>query len=61
MASGTEKAKATVQAFELWMATQTDETYRQLSYRGSLSRSEITKAIGGFDPIDPDTFSRLGL
>ncbi|AHV37592.1 MULTISPECIES: VPA1267 family protein [Aeromonas] len=46
MASGTEKAKATVQAFELWMATQTDETYRQLSYRGSLSRSEITKAIG---------------
>lgn len=46
MGSGAEKAKETVKAFELWMATQTDDSYRQLGYRGSLSRSEITKAIG---------------
>ncbi|WP_111911720.1 VPA1267 family protein [Aeromonas media] len=46
MGSGAEKAKETIKAFELWMATQTDDSYRQLSYRGNLSRGEIAQAIG---------------
>ena len=45
MRSGAEKAKETVRAFELWTATQTDDSYRQIIHRGNLSRGEIAKAI----------------
>ncbi|MFM5786924.1 VPA1267 family protein [Aeromonas veronii] len=45
MGSGAEKAKETVRAFELWKATQTDDSYRQIIHRGNLSRGEIAKAI----------------
>ena len=46
MGSGAEKAKEYVRAFELWMATQTDDDYQQIIHRGNLSRGEIVKAIG---------------
>ena len=46
MGSGAEKAKEYVRAFELWMATQTDDDYQQIIHRGNLSRGEIAKAIG---------------
>ncbi|MCO7248824.1 VPA1267 family protein [Pseudoalteromonas sp. Ps84H-4] len=45
MANGIELALANVQAFEAWKATQTDDTYRQIIYRGKLNRGEIAKAI----------------
>lgn len=46
MGSGAEKAKEIVRAFELWMATQTEDDYQQIIHRGNLSRGEIAKAIG---------------
>ena len=46
MGSCAEKAKEFVRTFELWTATQTDESYRQIIHRGNLSRGEIAKAIG---------------
>jgi predicted RNase H-like nuclease (RuvC/YqgF family) len=45
MANGRDAAKVTVAAFEAWKATQDDDSYSQIIYRGSLSRSEICKAI----------------
>jgi hypothetical protein len=46
MANGQDKAQANVNAFIAWMATQTDETYTQIIYRGKLNRGEVAKAVG---------------
>lgn len=46
MANGQQKAQQNLQAFEVWKATQTDDDFKQIAFRGQLSRIEIAKAIG---------------
>ncbi|MBD1564302.1 VPA1267 family protein [Vibrio sp. S12_S33] len=46
MANGQEKAKRIVAAFDIWAATQTDDDFTQIIFRGQLNRGEIAKAIG---------------
>lgn len=46
MANGQQKAQQNVDSFICWSATMKDDDYRQIVYRGSLSRVEIAKAIG---------------
>lgn len=46
MANGQQKAQQNLEAFEAWIATQTDEDFKQIVFKGQLSRGEITKAIG---------------
>ncbi|CDT25298.1 VPA1267 family protein [Vibrio sp. 10N.247.311.14] len=45
MSNGRDKGKATVAAFKAWIATQNDDSFTQIIYRGNLSRGEICKAI----------------
>ncbi|MEI8644324.1 hypothetical protein P4S56_09150 [Pseudoalteromonas sp. Hal056] len=45
MANGIELALANVQAFEAWKATQTDDTYRQIIYRGKLNRGRLQRPL----------------
>ncbi len=46
MASGQQKAKENIILFKSWMASMNDNAYKQIVYRGQLSRSEIAKATG---------------
>lgn len=46
MASGRQKARENVDAFRAWIATQTDEDFKQIVHRGQLNRGEVAKAIG---------------
>lgn len=46
MANGQQKAQQTLEAFELWVSTQSNHDFTQLIYRGQLNRGEIAKAIG---------------
>lgn len=46
MANGQEKAQQNILAFEQWVATQTDDDFRQIVNRGKLNRGEVAKAIG---------------
>lgn len=46
MANGKQKAQQNLEAFEVWQATQTDDDYKQITYRGQLSRIEVAKGIG---------------
>lgn len=46
MASGQQKARQNLNAFQAWAATQSDEDFKQIVYRGQLNRGEIAKAIG---------------
>lgn len=46
MANGQQKAEQNVDAFIAWSSSQTDEDFKQITHRGQLSRSEISKAIG---------------
>lgn len=46
MASGQQKAQENLEAFEVWKATQTDDDFKQIIYRGQLSRIEVAKGIG---------------
>ncbi|WP_067581821.1 VPA1267 family protein [Endozoicomonas ascidiicola] len=46
MANGQQKAQQTLEAFEVWKATQTDDDFRQIMSRGQLSRKEVATAIG---------------
>lgn len=46
MASGKDKARLNLAAFQRWVATQTDEDFQQIVHRGQLNRGEVTKAIG---------------
>ncbi|WP_278183217.1 VPA1267 family protein [Vibrio misgurnus] len=34
------------QAFAVWRATQTDDDYRQIVFRGKLNRNEVAKGVG---------------
>ena len=46
MASGQEKARQNLDYFQSWVATQTDEDFKQIVFRGQLNRGEIAKAVG---------------
>ena len=46
MASGQQKAQQNLEAFEVWKATQTDDDFKQIIYRGQLNRIEVAKSIG---------------
>lgn len=46
MNSGAEKGKENVNAFKAWVATQSDDDFTNITYRGQLSRVEVAKAIG---------------
>jgi hypothetical protein len=46
MANGQQKAQQNLDAFQAWSATQTDDDYKQIAFRGQLSRTEIAKAVG---------------
>jgi DNA polymerase III gamma/tau subunit len=35
-----------IDAFKVWMATQTDDDYKQIAFGGQLLRREIAKAVG---------------
>jgi hypothetical protein len=45
MANGQQKAQQTLEAFELWVSTQSNDDFTQLIYRGQLNRGEIAKAV----------------
>ncbi|SEL28886.1 hypothetical protein SAMN05216262_108138 [Colwellia chukchiensis] len=46
MASGQQKAQQNLEAFEVWQATQADNDFKQIIFRGQLNRGEVAKAIG---------------
>ncbi|MGL6313204.1 VPA1267 family protein [Vibrio sp. WXL103] len=46
MASGQQKALQNLEAFEVWKATQTDDGFKQIVFRGQLNRIEVAKGIG---------------
>ncbi|MCL1140261.1 VPA1267 family protein [Shewanella pneumatophori] len=46
MASGQQKAQQNLEAFEVWQATQTNDDFKQIIFKGQLNRGEIAKAIG---------------
>ena len=46
MASGQQKALQNLEAFEVWKATQTDDDFKQIVFRGQLIRIEVAKGIG---------------
>ena len=46
MASGQQKAQQNLEAFEVWKATQTDDDFKQILFRGQLNRIEVAKGIG---------------
>ena len=46
MANGQQIAVQSVDNFKAWMATQASGDYKQIIYRGQLSRREVAKAVG---------------
>ena len=46
MSNGQERARQNLSAFQSWVATQTDEDFKQIVFRGQLNRGEVAKAIG---------------
>lgn len=46
MANGQQKAQQNLEAFEVWKATQTDDDFKQIVFRGQLNRIEVAKGIG---------------
>ena len=46
MSNGQERARQNLSAFQSWVATQTDDDFKQILVRGQLNRSEVAKAIG---------------
>lgn len=46
MASGQQKAEENVAAFHAWVATQSDDDFRQMIHRGQLNRGDIAKGVG---------------
>tara|TARA_R110001592_G_scaffold356543_2_gene658684 strand:- start:57272 stop:57706 length:435 start_codon:yes stop_codon:yes gene_type:complete len=44
--NGQQKAQQNVDAFLAWAATQSDDNFKQITFRGQLNRLEIAKAIG---------------
>ena len=46
MSNGQERARQNLDAFQSWAATQTDDDFKQIVFRGQLNRCEVAKAIG---------------
>lgn len=46
MASGQQLAEENVRIFSTWVASKTDDDYREMVVRGCLSRSDIAKECG---------------
>ncbi|KFZ38275.1 hypothetical protein HR45_07245 [Shewanella mangrovi] len=46
MANGQQKAQQNLEAFEVWKATQTDDDFKQIVFRGQLNRIEVAKGTG---------------
>ncbi|CAM5222067.1 VPA1267 family protein [Alishewanella longhuensis] len=46
MASGQQKAQQNLDAFEVWQATQTDDDFKQITFKGQLNRIEVAKGVG---------------
>ncbi|QQD24750.1 hypothetical protein GJQ55_09875 [Venatoribacter cucullus] len=46
MSNGQERARQNLSAFQRWVATQTDDDFKQIVFRGQLNRGEVAKAIG---------------
>ena len=46
MSNGQERARQNLSAFQSWVATQTDDDFKEIIFRGQLNRGEVAKAIG---------------
>ncbi|MCL1078609.1 hypothetical protein D5R81_11905 [Parashewanella spongiae] len=46
MTNGRQKAEQNLQSFEVWKATQTDDDFKQIVFRGQLNRGDVAKAVG---------------
>ena len=46
MANGQQKAQQNLDAFQVWVATQQDDDFKQIVFRGQLNRIEVAKAVG---------------
>lgn len=46
MASGQQRAQQNLEAFEVWEATQTDDDFKQIAFKGNLNRTEVAKGVG---------------
>ncbi|MGB0784313.1 MAG: VPA1267 family protein [Marinomonas sp.] len=46
MANGQQRAQQNLEAFEAWQATQTDDDFRQIAFKGKLNRIEVAKGVG---------------
>ena len=46
MANGQQRAQQNLEAFEVWQATQTDDDFKQISFKGKLNRIEVAKGVG---------------
>lgn len=44
--SGQQKAKQNLNDFHQWVATQSNDDFKQIVFRGQLNRGEVAKAIG---------------
>lgn len=44
--NGQQKAKQNLEAFEVWVATQTDEDFKQILFKGQLNRTEVAERVG---------------
>tara|TARA_B000000460_G_scaffold249504_1_gene230965 strand:- start:7796 stop:7987 length:192 start_codon:yes stop_codon:yes gene_type:complete len=44
--NGQQKAQQNLEKFEVWQATQTDDDFKQIIFRGQLNRIEVAKGVG---------------
>lgn len=44
--NGQQKAQKNVDDFQAWVATQSNDDFKQIIFRGQLNRGEIAKAVG---------------
>ena len=44
--NGQQKAQQNLNNFQAWVATQTDDDFKQIVVRGNLNRGEVAKAVG---------------
>lgn len=46
MANGQQIAQQNLDAFQSWVATQQDDDFKQIMFRGQLNRTEVANALG---------------
>lgn len=46
MANGQQRAQQNLEAFEVWQATQTDDDFKQIAFKGKLNCIEVAKGVG---------------